>query len=205
MAGWRVLANGADMADLAQLLEDVERGDGSAVGRLIPLIYDDLKRLARRQRRFVRADVGDTLNTTGLVHEAFLKLADQSAVRWESRVHFFNLAARAMRQIIVDAARQRRAVKRGGGVQPETLGVENERAGTVEPQIETALAVDAALGRLADIDERLVRLVECRFFAGLTDDETALALGLSRRTVQRDWARARAWLLDDLTSAPGAG
>jgi len=187
------------MGDLNQLLSDAERGDGSAIRAVVPQIYEDLKRLARRQRRFARADAGETLNTTGLVHEVFVKLVDRRSVRWESRAHFFNLAARAMRQIIVDTARERSSGKRGGPDRPVSLGVEDTPQGSVEPRIDAVLAVETALGRLGRIDERLVRVVECRYFAGLTDDEIATALGVSRRTVQRDWARARAWLLNEMS------
>jgi RNA polymerase sigma factor (TIGR02999 family) len=180
---------------VTRLLVSAEAGDGEALRRLVPLIYDDLKRLARRQRRSVRADRSDTLDTTGLVHEAFVKLVDRSRVRWDSQAHFFNLASQAMRQIIVDYARERRAQKRGGGQRPDPLSesvVQDEGGRSAE----LVIAVDAALEKLGEIDARLVRLVECRFFAGLTDQETADTLGVSARTVQRDWARARAWLHD---------
>jgi RNA polymerase sigma factor (TIGR02999 family) len=189
------------VTELEELIDASERGDGKALRRVVSLIYDDLKQLARRQRRFVGAPAGETLNTTGLVHEAFVKLVDRSSVRWENRAHFLNLAARAMRQILVDTARERSARKRGGGMRAETLRLE-EAAGAVLPQLDTVLEVDAALKRLAAIDGRLVRLVECRYFAGLTDDEIATALGISRRTVQRDWSRARAWLLDTMGATP---
>lgn len=183
------------MPDLDDLLAAGGAGDGDALRRLMPLVYEDLKQLARRQRRFVQVRAGQTLNTTGLVHEAFVKLVDRSGVRWENRSHFFNLAARSMRHLLVDAARERSAQKRGGGEHPTTLA-HVESGGAVLPRIEDILAVDSALERLATIDPRLARLVECRYFAGFTDDEVAAALGISRRTVQRDWKRARAWLLD---------
>jgi RNA polymerase sigma factor (TIGR02999 family) len=189
------------MRDFEDLLAAGGAGDGDALRQLMPLIYEDLKQLARRQRRFVPVRPGETLNTTGLVHEAFVKLVDRSAARWENRSHFFNLAARSMRHILVDAAREQSAQKRGSGERPVTLAPD-ESGGAVLPRIEDVLAVDAALERLATIDQRLVRLVECRYFAGLTDDEVAAALGISRRTVQRDWKRARAWLLEIMGAPP---
>ena len=168
-------------------------GQDGAFDRLMPMVYDDLHRIARRQLR--RGRRGDTLNTTGLVHEVYLKMVDQSRVSWQDRSHFFAISARAMRQIIVDSARQRLAAKRGGG-QAHT-GLDESRV-AIEAQADWLVALDQALERLAALDERLARVVECRFFAGLTEEEAAEALSVSVRTVQRDWKRARGWLKEEM-------
>ena len=168
-------------------------GDEDAFAQLLPMVYQDLRRIAHRQLR--RGRPGQTLNTTGLVHEAYLKMVDQSRVSWQDRGHFFAISARAMRQIIVDYARQRLAAKRGGG-QPHDPLDENQIA--IEEQADWLLAIDEALSRLAKMDARLTKVVECRFFAGLTEEETAEALEVSVRTVQRDWMRARGWLREEM-------
>ncbi|MCP3957792.1 MAG: sigma-70 family RNA polymerase sigma factor [bacterium] len=168
-------------------------GEDGAFDRLMPMVYDDLHRIARRQLR--RGRRGATLDTTGLVHEVYLKMVDQSKVSWQDRSHFFAISARAMRQIIVDYARQRLAAKRGGG-QAHT-GLDESRV-AIEAQADWLVALDQALERLAALDERLARVVECRFFAGLTEEETAEAQSVSVRTVQRDWKRARGWLKEEM-------
>lgn len=178
-------------SSITQLLQ--AQADGAAE-RVFPPIYDELQRLARRQLRSVGRP-GSTLNTTALVHEAYLKLVGQTRVSATGRAHFFALVARAMRQIIIDYARRRRAGKRGGDVRRLTLE-ESEIA--VDDEAELLVALDEAMQRLAELDPRLVQVVECRFFAGLTEDETASTLGIGLRTVQRDWLRARAWLKTDL-------
>lgn len=176
-------------SEITRLLAAHREGDREALRQLVPLVYGDLRRLARRQLAGKRS--GHTLQTTGLVHEAYLKLADAERAAWNDRGHFFAVASLAMRQIIVDHARHHRAKKRGGSQPLQSLeDVEialDEQAGSI-------VDLDAALAGLADLDERLPRLVECRFFAGLTAEETALALGVSKKTVDRDWKRARAWL-----------
>jgi len=175
------------------------RGEEGALDRLITLIYSDLRRMARRQ---IRGRGGArTLDTTGLVHEAYLKLVDQTRSAWEDRAHFFAVCARAMRHVIVDYARERHAAKRGGGEAPCTL---DESAIAVDEQATSLLAIDQALERLATLDGRLPRLVECRFFAGLTEEETAEALAVPLRTVQRDWARAKAWLRREMGHGQGS-
>jgi RNA polymerase sigma factor (TIGR02999 family) len=174
-------------------LTALREGDPDAMGRLFPLVYEELGRIARRQRRASRA--GDTLNTTALVHEAYLKLVDQSAVDAADRSHFFAIAARAMRQILVDRARHRGTLKRGGAWKRIPL---DESALGVSEQAELILALDDALQRLARLNERLSRIVECRFFGGMTDQETAAALSISERTVRRDWLKARLWLYGEL-------
>jgi RNA polymerase sigma factor (TIGR02999 family) len=174
-----------DRPSVTDLLLQVRQGTPEAVDRLFSLVYPQLRRIAHRQLRGERP--GHTLGTTGLVHEAYLKLVDQSRIDWQDRGHFFAMAARAMRQILVDYARRYRAQRRGGGMQRVALTDSH----AVEEQAELMLAVHEALGRLAGVSERLSRVVECRYFAGLTDDETALALGVSARTVERDWGQGK--------------
>ena len=164
-------------------------GEKGALDRLVPLMYDDLRRLARRQ--LAGRGPRRTLDTTALVHEAYLKFAAVPGAQWKDRGHFFAVAARAMRHVLIDYAKRRRRQKRGGGEKPLTL---DEARIAVEQEAEQMLALNAALDRLAAQEERLARVVECRFFAGLSEAETAAALEVSERTVQRDWERARAWL-----------
>lgn len=182
---------------VTQLLIAYRDGDRDAFDRLMPIIYDDLRRIARRQ---LRRGAPQTLNTTGLVHEAYLKLVDPSRVDWQDRGHFLAVSARAMRQVIIGYARKRSAVKRGGGERPVTL---DEAQIAVDEQADRLLALDRALERLGGKDPRLARVVECRFFAGLSEEETAQALGVSLRTAQRDWMRARAWLKEELRGGIG--
>jgi RNA polymerase sigma factor (TIGR02999 family) len=179
--------------DITGLLLDWQGGDADAVDRLLPLVYEELRRVAHRQLRGERTD--HTLSTTALVHEAYVRLVDQTRVRWADRAHFFAIAARAMRRVLVDYARQHRAAKRGGERRPVTL---DETAIVVEGRAETLLALDEALIRLAALDERLCRVVECRFFGGLTEEETAQALQVTSRTVRRDWVKAKGWLFQEM-------
>jgi RNA polymerase sigma factor (TIGR02999 family) len=183
--------------DVTQLLADVRCGDRGAFDRLLAAVYDELKRVAQRQMRKERE--GHTLNTTGLVHEAYLKLVDQTQVEWKDRVHFFGIASRAMRQILVDHARRRSAQKRGGSWQQTTLEPGELPA---EMPAEEVLALDDALERLDQLDERLRQVVEYRFFGEMTEEEIAEALGMTTRTVQRDWVKARAWLYKELYPNP---
>ena len=175
-------------ADLTALLEACGEGDEEAFSQLVPLVYDHLRRLAHSQLLFKRRN---TLDTTGLVHEAYLKLSSQKGARWRDRSHFFSASAQAMRHILVDAARRRLSQKRGAGENPATLPeeIENEQNHAVD-----VLAVHQALDRLRKVDPQLSRVVECRFFAGLTGEETAVALDVSERTAHRYWLRAKAWL-----------
>jgi RNA polymerase sigma factor (TIGR02999 family) len=175
------------------LLHAYRDGDRGAFDRLVPLVYEDLRRIARRQMR--RTPMARTLDTTGLVHEAWMKLADQPGAAWQDRGHFLAVAARAMRQVVIDYARRRLAAKRGGGAQVVEL---DEGHAAVEQQAEWLLTVDQALTRLGAHNPRLVQVVECRFFAGLSEEETAEAINVSLRTAQRDWLRARAWLREEL-------
>jgi RNA polymerase sigma factor (TIGR02999 family) len=178
---------------ITDLLLQVRQGSPDAMDRLFPLVYGELRRIAHRQLLGERP--GHTLGTTGLVHETYLKLVDQTRVQWRDRAHFFALASRAMRQILVDYARRYRAQRRGGAMKRVSL---TEVAAVEEKQAELVLAVHEALERLSAMNERLSRVVECRYFAGLTEEETAEALGLSARTVERDWLKAKGWLYQEL-------
>jgi RNA polymerase sigma-70 factor, ECF subfamily len=179
--------------DVTLLLQRAGDGDRSALGHLFPLIYDELRHRARRALAGERP--GHTLHATDLVHEAFFKLVGASA-SWQDRAHFLAVAARAMRQVLVEHARRRLAGKRGAGVAHVSLG--HLDATPAFSHAEHMVALDEALERLGAEQPRLLALVECRFFGGLSERETAEALGLSERTIQRDWARARAWLYQEL-------
>lgn len=168
-------------------------GSREALDRLFELLYDELRRIAHRQ--LVGHPRDGTLNTTALINEAYLRMVDQTQADWEDRAHFFAYAARTMRAIIVDYARRRSAQKRGGDM--TRLSFE-DRDLPVEAQAEVIVAVDDALTRLAEVSERLSRIVECRFFGGMSVDETAAALRVSDRTVRRDWIKAKAWLYGEL-------
>ena len=176
----------SDDADVTGLLLAWRAGEPSADERLFPLVYDELRRIARGQLSRERA--GHTLDTTALVHEAYFKLIDQTRVVWTDRGHFFAIAAQAMRRILVDYARRYRR-----GATSRQVNLSNGML-VAEEQADTLLAVDQALSALAAVDERLSRVVECRFFAGLTEEETAEALGITDRTVRRDWTKAKGWL-----------
>jgi len=186
----------ADASDVTQLLLRSRAGEPGALDRLMPLLYDELHRLAQARLRGERAD--HTLQATALVNEAWLKLVQQREQSWANRAHFLAIAATVMRRILVNHAEARRADKRGGGRPPITL---HETAALVESRAADLLDVDAALQRLAQLDPEKSRLVELRFFAGLTDEEAAEVLGVSTRTVERHWRLARAWLRREL--APG--
>lgn len=174
---------------ITALLRDARRGDEAAARQLWQATYDDLREIAHRELR--RRAGSETLHTTALVNEAYLKLVDQHAADWHDRVHFFAVAATAMRHIIVDYARQRSRKKRGGGQRPLPL---TESVVAAEEQAETFLALDRALTQLAALNERLARVVECRFFGGMGEAEMAALFGVSERTVRRDWRKAKAWL-----------
>jgi RNA polymerase sigma factor (TIGR02999 family) len=178
---------------ITDLLLQLSIGDPSAMDRLFPLVYDELHRMARRALR--REHLDHTLGTTGLVHEAYLKLVDQTRVGWRDRAHFFAVAALAMRRILVDYARRHRREKRGGGRRAVSL---DESAISLDQRAENLMALDEALTRLGALSPRLGRVVECRFFGGLTEEEIAEALGVTTRTVKRDWAKARGWLYQEL-------
>ena len=179
----------ASRDEVTRLLEALQRGDGAALDALFPLVYEELRAVAHAQRRRWQGD--ETLDTTALVHEAYLKLVDQSRASWESRAHFLAAAARAMRHILTNYARDRRAQKRGGDQPKLSLEELDEALGgpvaLSEANAELMIALDAALKKLEQVNERQSRIVECRFFAGLTIDETAVALGISTASVSRSW------------------
>ena len=173
-------------------------GEASAVESIFPVVYDELRRLAHRQ--LSREPTGRTLGTTELVHEAYLRLIDQTRVQWNDRAHFLGVASIAMRRILVDRARSRRSLKRGGV--RIAVPLDAIELGTDE-RADLLVALDEALDRLREIDERQARVVECRFFAGMSEEETAQALGVGLRTATRDWAKAKSWLYAELYDEPG--
>jgi RNA polymerase sigma factor (TIGR02999 family) len=175
--------------EITDLLAALRRGDPSAMERLLPLVYDELRHRAHYQ--LGRGGRSATLSTTGLVHEAYLRLVDSANQDWEDRNHFFGVAVKAMRSVVVDYARRRGAKKRGGDARRVNL---DEAVLRVEQDAVEILALHEALDRLAALDRRLGDLVELRFFGGLTVDETASVLGVSDRTVKRDWIKARTLL-----------
>ncbi len=191
-------ARGPTPGEVTQLLAAVRQGDGSAMERLMTLVYDELRAVARRQLRRWRP--GQTLDSTALVHETYLRLVDQAGASWQDRAHFLSVAGVAMRHILVDAARRRAAKKRGGeGLRITLDDLQPDQGGTdASGQAVEILDLDEALTSLAARNERLSRLVELRFFAGLTEEETARTLGISERTVRRDWLKARAFLFHTL-------
>jgi RNA polymerase sigma factor (TIGR02999 family) len=186
----------ADSLEIGRLVDAAHAGDRAALERLLPIVYDELRRLARRYIR--RERPGQTLEPTGLVHEAYMRLLADSGLAWQNRAHFMGIAARAMRQILIEHARARAASKRGGGRVQVTLDESLLAAG--ERPIDL-LALDAALLRLAGVDREQAHIVELRFFGGLTVEEIAEAVGLSPATVKRRLEFAKAWLLRDLTRA----
>ncbi|MFW6089166.1 MAG: sigma-70 family RNA polymerase sigma factor [Gemmatimonadota bacterium] len=179
---------------MTRLIRACADGRDEAFDSLIELVYDDLRRIAHRTLRGERR--GHTLDTTALVHEAYLKLVPQAEASWRDRAHFFAVASRVIRHILIDYARRRNADKRDGGVRVTF----REDLARSDPAGVDLLALDEALERLAAHDERLVRIVECRFFGGMTIDETASVLDISPRTVDRGWARARTYLYRDLAA-----
>jgi len=177
-----------DAETVTRLLHAASRGEAGAIDAIFPLVYGDLQRLARKVRG---GRAGETLNTTALVHEAYLRLSGSAELDWAGRQHFFRVAARAMRQVVVRDAERRHALKRGGGTETVTLN-EAVHGGPVAD--DELLALDEALGQLEVLAPRQAAVVEIRFFAGLTAEETADVLGISTPTVQRDWRLARVWL-----------
>jgi RNA polymerase sigma factor (TIGR02999 family) len=189
-------ASSQRVGEVTQLLDRARRGDSRAGEQVYGLVYNELRQLAARL--LFHEQPGHTLPPTALVHEAYLKLSGDSAPQLNNRAHLMGVAARAMRQVLVEHARRRHAMKRGGGETPVTLV---EAIAPAELPGERILALDEALTRLDALNPRLRQVVECRFFAGLTEEETAEALGVTSRTVQRDWVRARAWLYQELYQA----
>jgi RNA polymerase sigma factor (TIGR02999 family) len=182
--------------DITDLLQRWKQGDAGALEHLAPLVYAELRRIAGRALARERRD--HTLQSTALVHEAFLKLVDQRSVNWQSRAHFFGLAAQLMRRILVDHARRVGTSKRGGHAATISLEVAGDVPGVMSRQATDVFLLDAALRKLEAFDPEQGRVVELRFFGGLTIEETADLLGVSTMTIKRDWAVARAWLYREL-------
>jgi RNA polymerase sigma factor (TIGR02999 family) len=182
--------------NVTEMLRDWRNGDQEALEQLIPVVYDELHRQAARYLR--REHPGHTLQTTALIHEAYLRLIKQQNIEWQNRAHFYAIAARLMRQILVDHARRRQATKRGGS----DIKVPLEEAMVISPGENVDLvALDEALTRLAAIDPQQSRIVELRYFSGLSVEETAEVLGVSSRTVKRDWNVAKAWLRQQISES----
>ena len=185
--------------DVTELLREWSEGDQQALSELLPIIYDELRQVAHRYLQRERAE--HTLETTALVHEAYLKLIDQRSVNWQNRAHFFAIAAQAMRRILIDNARRRTAGKRGNGARvplEEVAVVSGERD-------DNLLALDEALRQLEEIDPQQSKIVELRYFGGLTIEETSEAMSLSPATVKREWSTAKVWLYGAMTGRTGDG
>jgi RNA polymerase sigma factor (TIGR02999 family) len=189
------------MSDVTRILSAIERGDPSAAEQLLPLVYDELRQLAAW--KLAHEQPGQTLQATALVHEAYLRLVGgETPQRWDSRGHFFAACAEAMRRILVNRAQEKRCLKRGGGRKRVDL---DALAAVDDASDEDLIAIDEAIERLARESPVCAELVKLRFFAGLTLDETAVSLGLARRTADRYWAYARARLYEMLSDGPGPG
>ncbi|MEW6207805.1 MAG: sigma-70 family RNA polymerase sigma factor [Acidobacteriota bacterium] len=185
--------------EVSQMLLDWRNGDRDALNRLMPLVYDELRRLAHRymNRRFA----GQTLQTTALVHEAYIRLVGQDQVVWQNRSHFFAVCAQVMRNLLVDRARSRQAEKHGGGARQVSL----DEADVISPEKQIdLLALDEALDKLASLDPRKSRIVEMRYFGGMSVEETAEVLDISPITVKREWLKARAWLYHQMNTSSNA-
>lgn len=180
---------------ITALLIDWSKGDQVALEQLMPLVYDELRKMARRYMR--KQPAGHTFQATDLIHEAYIKLSNQNDPGWQNRSHFFAVASKVMRHILVDYARSKQSQKRGGLQEKVTLSDENAVSGSQAVEI---LALDDALKALAKLDERKSRIVELKYFAGITNDEIAEVLHVSTETVKRDWRFARTWLLRELSS-----
>lgn len=184
---------------ITRWLARLQAGEPGALDRLVPLVYDELRRVARRQLR--NEAPANTLSATTLVHEVYLRFVKQRQIEADDRDAFLAIAAQTMRRILVDHARHRTRLKRGGVQRPLPLGNEHEPALLTDDEVEEVLVVDAVLERLSALDERAARVVEYRIFAGLTLEETAAVLGTSIKTVQRDWTTARAWLRKEMAGS----
>jgi RNA polymerase sigma-70 factor (ECF subfamily) len=191
--GFKVTEESATPREVTRLLVEWGNGDEAALARLMPLVYDELRRLARHYMR--RERPGHTIQPTALVNEAYLRLVEQTNIRWQNRAHFFGIAAGVMRRVLCDHARARLADKRGGGAVRVSLVEAEARP---DEQTTDMLALDEALGELAEVDPRKARVVELRYFGGLSVEETAEVLKVSPDTVGREWRRARAFLLREM-------
>jgi RNA polymerase sigma factor (TIGR02999 family) len=189
------MSESASPPDITQMLQAWSDGKDEVLNQLMPLVYEELRRQAARYLRRERQD--HTLQTTGLIHEAYLKLVDQREVKWQSRTHFFAIAAQAMRRILVDYARSRQRAKRGGDDVRVSLTAAEKIVSDNQPM--DLIALDEALTRLAAIDQQSARVVELRYFSGLSLEETATILKISRATAAREWSMAQAWLRRELT------
>ena len=196
------MGGAAQQHAITEMLGEVRDGIPGALDRLVPLVYADLSRIAHRQLGL--EPIGHTLSTTALVHEAYLRLVDQTRAQWTDRVQFFAVAAHVMRRVLVDHARRHHAARRGGehrrAVALAVLESADGGSLATSDRADVLLSLDEALERLAALDARQAQVVECRFFAGLTEPETAEALGVTARTVARDWVKARGWLYQELSN-----
>ncbi len=181
--------------DVTRLLHELSGGDESAMARLVPLIYEELRAIAAREMRRERGE--HTLQPTALVHEVFLRLVDKADLSWQNRAHFLSIAAQSMRRILVEHARHRKRLKRGGSAERVTLDDQFAAPDQDPPDL---IDIDSALERLTQFDARKGRVVELRFFAGLSVEETARVLGISEATVKREWQFAKAWIQRELTT-----
>ena len=187
------------MSDVTRILERVQEGDTAAAEELIPLVYDELRRLAAQ--RMARESAGHTLQPTALVHEAWLRLTGKEEARFENRAHFFGAAAEAMRRILIERARRRLAAKRGGGI--ERVDLDEIEIPSPAVDDDSLLRVNEALEKLSAVDPRKAELVKLRYFVGMSFDETAAALGIAVPTAKQWWAYARAWLTVEMRGASG--
>ena len=194
-----IASSDASRDGVTRLLLDCRNGDTSALDRLFPIVYDRLHQIAHA---LLRGGAGQTVDTTALVHEAYIKLVDAERVEWQDRGHFLSLASRAMRQILIDYARRHRAAKRGGDLRRVDLDASQI---AVLERADVLVALDEALTRLAVRSPRMAQVVEHRFFGGLTEQETASVLGITDRTVRRDWIKARGWLHQQLAAGETNG
>ena len=197
------MGGSVDDQAVVRLLREIRSGNRAVIDELLPLLYDELRHAAHVQRRRQRVD--DTLNTTALVHEAYLRLAKQPSPPWQDRAHFLAVASIAMRRILLDYAKRKHALKRGGTAETVPLHeIERSLAGEADPaqaRAEALVALNESLRRLEAVDARQGRIVECRFFGCMSVEDTAEALGISSATVKRGWAMAQAWLYRDLKNA----
>lgn len=183
--------------NITRLLVDIRRGESDAYNRLFSIVYDQLKEMARYHLRFSGDNINQTLSKTGLVHEAYIKLIDYKESEWENRAHFYAIASKCMRHILVDLSRKKTAEKRGGKKRNLTL---NEERISLDEHAETLIDLSELIDKMAEFDKRKSQIVEMRFFAGMTIPEISEVLNVSGRTVDRDWLKARAWLVHKLKS-----